>query len=132
MKKKIQKQSVYDREQMIRLDQPMQFMLLCKLLQVPPMKILDDFMINVGGDSFKRSTDDQCRVKAVDYFLQCGYGKDYYNDQDIRKMFDELHAIGSLWPETDEEKIIDMHAKWREKYYQYWFKKYWRKIRRKM
>lgn len=125
-----QKQTVYDRVQMVRLDLPLQFMMLCQLLQVPPMKILDQFMIDVGGDSHRKSADPECRVKAVEYFVQCGYGKDY-SEQEIRKMLDELHAVGSLWPETDEEKMIDMHAAWREKYYQYWFEKWHGKIRRK-
>ncbi|MBS1598418.1 MAG: hypothetical protein JST75_09330 [Bacteroidetes bacterium] len=125
-------QTMYDRVQQVRLDQPIQFMLICKLLQTEPMKILHDFMVNSSGDSWRRSDDDEQRSKAVEYFIQCGYGQHYYSEQDIRRMFEELHAIGSLWPETDEESVIDMHAKWREKYYQYWFNKWNGKIRRKM
>ena len=132
MKNKKQKLSVYDRVQQVRLDQPMQFMFLCKLLKTPPMKILHDFMVNISGDSWNRSNDDECRVKAVEYFIECKYGHDHYTEADIRKMLGELHAIGLLWPETDKEKMIDMHAKWRDKYYKYWFKKWFGKIRRKM
>jgi len=129
--KKEQKQSVYDRTRQVTLDQPVQFMLLCKLFQVPPMKMLDDFMTNTGGDSFKRSPDEACRTRAVDYFIRCGYGQDHYTEADIRQMFTELHAIGSLWPETAKEKLIDRHAKWRKMYHRHWFKKWYKKPRRK-
>ncbi len=128
---KQKKQTVYSRIQQVRLDQPLQFMLLCKLVQVPPMKMLDDFMTSVGGDSFKRSPDEQCREKAIEYFIRCGYGQEHYTEQEIRQIFYELHAIGSLWPDTTKEKLMDRHAKWRKMYHKYWFKKWYKKLRRK-
>jgi hypothetical protein len=123
----------YSRDQQVRIDQPYQFMLLCKLVGVPPMKMLNDFMTNIGGDSFNRTKNGECRSKAADYFIQCGYGQDFYSEPDIRQMLRELDTMGGLWPEGDKWKIIKRHAKWRD-YYQdnYWFKKWYRKPRRKL
>jgi len=96
------------------------------------MKILDDFMINLSGDSFKRSGDELRRTKAVDYFIQCGYGQEFYTEQDLRQLLKELDAIGSLWPGNAEMKLIDLHANWRNTYQDYWFNKWFRKPRRKL
>jgi hypothetical protein len=123
----------YDRNQEVRLDQPYQFMLLCKLVGVPPMRMINDFMTNLGGDSSNRAKNEGCRSTAVEYFIQCGYGQDYYSQPDIRQILRELDTMGGLWPVGDKWKIIKRHAKWRD-YYQdnYWFKKWYRKTRRKL
>jgi hypothetical protein len=124
--------SAYKRIQEVKFVQPYQFMLLCKLMQVPPMQILHDFMTNVSGDNFNRAGEEGCRSKAVEYFIQCGYGQDFYTEQDIRQIVRELDAMGSLWPETGKTKIIQLHAKWSDKYQDdYWFKKWRNKLRRK-
>ena len=121
----------YSRTQEVRLDQPYQFLLLCKLVGTPPVRILDDFMINLSGDSFKRATDEHRRNKAVEYFIQCGYGQEFYTEQEIRQLLKELDTIGSLWPDGAKMKLIDRHAKWRNQYQHYWFNKWYRKLRRK-
>jgi len=121
----------YRRTQEMRFTIPVQFLRLCKLMDVPPVDVLHEFMVNTGCESFNRKPDDAIREKAIDYFIQCGYGQDFYTEADIRKMFKELDAIGMLWPSNAKMKLIDRHAKWRNRYYKYWFRKWHNKIRRK-
>jgi hypothetical protein len=109
----------------------MQFLLLCKLVQVPPEKMLRDFMTNVGCDSWNRSSNEAQRTTATAYFMECGYGQDFYTPEDLRQIIWELDAIGGLWPQGAKMELIDLQAKWRDKYQEYWFKKWYRKIRRK-
>ena len=103
---------------------PMQFELLCKALNLPIEKILYDFMNCLCGEGFKSSSDNQLRTKAVEYFIQCGYGSNSYTEQQIRQMLKELDAISMLWPENAADSIILMHANWRNKYYDYWTSKW--------
>lgn len=110
---------------------PVQFLLLCKLVQVPPEDMLHDFMTNLGHDSWNRSSNEARRTTATAYFMQCGYGQDFYTPEDLQQIFRELDAIGSLWPERAKMKLIDLHAKWRNKYYKYWFRKWYFRVRRK-
>ena len=42
----------------------------------------------------------------------------------------EMDAIGLLFPKDAKDKMIDLHSKWRDKYYNYWFKKWFRKPRK--
>ena len=125
------KSDPYSRDQDIRLDLPYQFMLLCKLVQVPPERMLRDFMTNVGRDSWDRSSNEAQRTTALAYFMECGYGQDFYTPEDLRQIFWDLDAIGGLWPRGAEMKMIDLQAKWRDKYHKYWFKKWYRKVRRR-
>ena len=68
---------------------------------------------------------------AINYLIQCGYGQDYYSEEDIRQMLHELSSVSALWPAGSNSKMIDHHALWRERYYKYWFRKWHQKIRRK-
>lgn len=110
---------------------PYSFLLIAKLVNEKPDDIVTDFMDNLSCGSWKREGRDKAKEKLVDYFIEHGYGQDYYKAEDIRTMFKELEAIGMLWPEDAKPKLTDRHAKWRNKYYNYWFKKWYRKLRRK-
>ena len=121
----------YSRVQEVRLMQPYQFLLLCKLVETPPMKMIKEFMTHVSGDGSERAQDEGCRTKAIDYFIQCGYGQGFYTESELRQLLKDLDAIGSLWPDDASMKLIERHAKWRDKYHDYWFKKWYRKTRRK-
>lgn len=110
---------------------PYSFLLIAKLVNEKPCNIVTDFMDNLSCGSWKREGRDKAKEKLVDYFIEHGYGQDYYTADDIRTMFKELNAIGMLWPDNGKPKWIDQHAKWRNKYYNYWFKKWYRKLRRK-
>jgi hypothetical protein len=121
----------YRRFQDIMMNFPWQFLFVCKLSEVTPYEMLNQFMNDLGQDSGKRSDNDMVRGAAIEYFIQRGYGQNFYSEQDIRKMFKELDAIGSLWPKDGDMKVVDMHADWRDKYQDYWFKKWYYRIRKK-
>ena len=121
----------YQRDQEI-LILPWQFLYLCKLTEVTPHEVLDRFMNDLGQESWKRRENAGVRQALVEYFTLCGYGQKWYTEPEIRQVFRELDAMGSLWPQDAKMKLIDLHAKWRNKYQQYWFKKWYRKPRRKL
>ena len=125
------KDGTYERMQELQFHFPYQFLMLCKLVQVPPKTILSHFMQDVGRDSWQRHKNDEIRILTADYMLLRGYGQDYYTKDDLRQMLEELNAIGSLWPESASMKLIEQHSRWRDKYYKYWFKKWFYKVRRK-
>ena len=108
---------------------PWQFYLLCKLTKKKPQDILYDFMCNAGMEGYGKG--ELQRAKAMEYFISCGYGQDYYTEEDIRKILKEMESISTLFPTNGEMKLIDLHAKWRNKYYKYWFRKWFMKIRRR-
>ncbi len=122
----------YDRQAEYKFYLPYQFLLVCKLMNVPPETVLINFMDTIDCGSWKREGGEIQRQLLIEYFIACGYGKEYYTEQDIRKSFEELDAIGKLWPKDAKMKLIDLHAKWRDKYHTYWFKKWFSKSRRKI
>lgn len=121
----------YERDPDMHFILPWQFLYLCKLTGVTPATVLDQFMNDLSCDSWKRSKNENIRIHAIEYFIQSGYGQDYYSEQDIRQMFREMDAVGSLWPQTNKIKVIEWHAKWRNKYQHFWFKKWYNKLRPK-
>ena len=121
----------YARDQTLRLILPWQFLFMCKLSDVTPDTVINQFMNDLGHENWKRRENDAVRQTLVDYFVMSGYGQKWYTEQEIRQMFKELDAIGSLWPENSGIKTIRRHAKWRNRYHDYWFKKWYRKLRRK-
>lgn len=72
------------------------FLLIAKLVNVPPDDIVTDFMDNLSCGSWKRKGRDKAKEKLVDYFIEHGYGQEYYTAEDIRTMFKELDVIGCL------------------------------------
>ena len=108
---------------------PWQFLLLCKLTNTKPEKILHDFMCNVGMEGY--GLGEVQRAKAMEYFISCGYGQDFYTVEDIRKIGKEMESISTLFPSNGKMKLIDLHSKWRKRYYKYWLKKWFMKIRRR-
>jgi len=123
----------YARPAAFRFYIPYQLLLLCKLTNITPETLLHDFMDTIDCGSWKREeTTEKARQLLIDYFIERGYGKDFYTEQDIRKLFEELNAIGMLWPRDAKMKFIELHSKWRNKYHTYWFKKWFKKLRRKL
>jgi hypothetical protein len=119
----------YARCQEFRFHLPYPFLLLCKLWNKTPDDLLCDFMDNISCASWKREGRDTAKKFLHNYVLEMGYGQQYYPTEDIAKMFGELDNIGSLWPENAKMKMIEAHAKWRDEYYDWWFKA-WHKKRR--
>ena len=111
---------------------PYQFLLLCKLMNVTPQDVVLRFMDTLDCGSWKREEiSEKARQLIIDYFIECGYGKDFYTEEDRRKIFEEMNAVGIVFPRDGKTKLIDLHSKWRDKYQNYWFKKWFRKIRRR-
>ena len=110
---------------------PYQFLLLCKLTDVAPERILNAFMDNLGCGTWEREGRDKAKGHLIDYFLEMGYGQQYYTTEDLKQMFREMDAIGMLWPKEGSMDLVELQAKWRAEYYKYWFKKWWGKVRRK-
>jgi hypothetical protein len=111
---------------------PYQLLLLCKLTSITPEKLLLDFMDALDHGSWKREeVSEKARQLLTDYFIERGYGKDFYSEEERTTMFKEMDSVGMLWPGDAKMKFIDLHTKWRDKYQNYRFKKWFRKIRRK-
>ena len=119
----------YARTQEFRFVLPYQFLLLCKLINIPPRQLLLDFMDNLSCGSWKREGRDKAKEKLIEYFLEHRYGQDYYTPEDLRTLFRDMDAVGLLFP-TNDSDMINAYAKWREKHHRYWFQKWFGKYRR--
>lgn len=114
-----------------RFHLPYGFLLLCKLWDTTPHQIITDFVENLAHGSYKPEVTELAKPHLQQYIIEMGYGQQrYYNIEDIKTMFKELDAIGMLWPQNAKMKFIEMHARWRDKYYNWWFKKWYKKPRR--
>jgi hypothetical protein len=106
---------------------PYQFLLLCKLMDLTPRQALTDFMENLAHGSWKREGRDTVRERLKEYFIGHGYGIHLYSPDDISTIFEELNAIGMLFPKNADAALLDMHSAWRTKYYTFWFQKWYRR-----
>lgn len=113
----------YSRTQEFRFTLPYQFLLLCKLIDTPPRQLLLDFMDNLSCGSWKREGREKAKEKLIEYFLEHGYGQHYYSAEDLRTIFREMDAVGLLFP-SDDSKMIETYASWRERHHRYWFQKW--------
>src|SRR3954471_21737915 len=71
---------------------PYQFLLLCRLMDITPEQVLNDFMDNLSCGSWKREGRDNAKAKLIEYFIELGYGQQQYAVEDIRSMFKEMDA----------------------------------------
>ncbi|HVY73550.1 MAG TPA: hypothetical protein VG890_01905 [Puia sp.] len=122
----------YDRRAEFHFILPNPFLLLCRLMDITPERVVQDFTDNLACGSWKREGRDKAKEHLVDYFIAHGYGQHHYSEDDIREMFKEMDALGSLFPRNGKSKLIDLYANWRDKHEAYWFKKWFRKPRRKL
>jgi hypothetical protein len=122
----------YERHAEYRFILPYQFLLLCRLMDVPPQQVLTDFMDNLSCGSWKRAGRDQAKEHLINYFIAHGYGQHHYTEADIREIFKEMDAVGLLFPHNGSGKMVDLYSNWRDKHQTYWFKKWFRKPRRKL
>ncbi len=122
----------YDRYANFNFILPQQFLLLCKLMDITPREVVLDFMDNLACRSWKREGRDRAKEHLVNYFIAHGYGQHHYSEDDIRKIFAEMDALGSLFPKDGKGKILDLYTDWREKHHAYWFKNWFKKPRRKL
>jgi hypothetical protein len=121
----------FAKTQEFRFHLPYAFLLLCKLWNTTPDDFLTDFMQNISCGSVKREGRDNAKTHLKNYVFEMNYGLQQYTKENIQQMFHELECIGSLWPENAKMKMIEVHARWRDKYYNWWFKKWYKKYHRK-
>jgi hypothetical protein len=112
----------YAHQQEISFIIPIQFLLICRLLKVEPRKVLYQFMCNLAHEAYSNGTEQ--KIVAKEYFLSCGYGLELYTDGEIEQIFDELDNIAALWSNGGPVKLLNLHRKWRNRYYKYWYKKW--------
>ena len=119
------------KSQHLKLMIPCNLRMLCALLEVKPERLLTDFMWTVSY-SYGDATDEQ-RAAAVDYFMKCGYGQNLYKREEIELMFQELKAQKLLVINDENAKNDhrERHYRWSHMYVQYWFRKWFYKVRRK-
>lgn len=122
----------YARDANFTLFLPYPFLLLCRLVDKTPQEIIRDFTDNLSCSSWKREGRDQAKEHLINYFIAHGYGQHHYVEEDIRQMFKEMDALGSLFPSDGNMKLIDLYSNWRKKHQTYWFKKWFHKPRRKL
>jgi hypothetical protein len=120
----------FARQQQFDFMLPMQFLLICRLLQVNPRKVLYQFMVDLAHESY--ATGSEQKIAAKDYFMSCGYGLELYTDGEIEQLFDELDNIAALWPKNGPPKLVNLHARWRKRYYKYWYQKWYGRFRTKV
>jgi hypothetical protein len=107
---KKQRKKDYTHYREIDLRIPLQFLVLCRALDVPAEQVLFNFMANVGQELYAQGSEQ--KTKAIEYFLSCGYGQDKYPEQEIREAFTELSALAGSKPEGCTIKFMDMNAQW--------------------
>lgn len=110
---------------------PYSFLLLCKLVGRTPENILIDFMENLGCGSRACEGRETAKKYLQEYFIAQGYGQHLYSEEELRRIFQEMDAVGLLFPKDGNTKMIDAYTHWRKKHYRYWFKKWLRKPQRK-
>lgn len=101
-------------------------------MDITPENVVCDFMDNLSCGSWKREGRDEAKEHLINYFISHGYGQHHYSEADIREIFKEMDALGLLFPKNGKRKMVDIYAKWRDKYHTHWFKKWFRKPRRKL
>lgn len=111
---------------------PDQFLMLCRLTDIPPRDMLIDFMDNLACASWKSKDRDLAKEHLINYFITHGYGQRHYTETELRTMFKEMNAMGMLFPRHGKTKMIDLYAKWRDKQHRYWFKQWFHKPGRKL
>ncbi|WP_152269070.1 hypothetical protein [Agriterribacter humi] len=121
----------YERHTEFNLTLPYPFLLLCRLMDITPEQMVRDFMDNLSCGSWNRQGRDKAKEHLINYFIEHGYGQHYYKEDDVREIFKEMDAIGLLFPNNGNSKMVDLYAKWRDKHQTYWFKQWFRKPRRK-
>lgn len=120
----------YDRHTKFNFILPYQFLLLCRLMDTTPERVILDFTDNLSCGSWKRAGRDKAKEHLINYFIAHGYGQHQYSEDDVREMFKEMDALGLLFPKGGKRKLVDLYADWRDEHSIYWFKKWSGKFRR--
>lgn len=119
---------IYRRNAVYQLCLPCPFLLLCRLTEQNPETILLDFMDNLSCAAWNRSGRDEAKQQLISYFISHSYGQHHYTREELLLMFKEMDALGLLFPKHGKSKTIDAYARFRDRYYNHWFKKPRRKL----
>lgn len=111
---------------------PYQALLLCRLMDIPPLQIIKDFLNNLSCACYSSNGGDEAKAKLIDYFIAHGYGQQYYSEPEIKKVFKEMEALKMLFPDNGSSELVDSYASWREQHYDYWFEKWFYHSRRSL
>lgn len=116
----------------INLTTPPNFRMLCALLGVKPAQVLNDFITAVSS-SYKKDFPIEQGKAAVQYFLECHYGKLYFDKEDIAVMLQELEALRLIEETMDRSVSSEMNLYFCFKHMQaqQWFKRWFNKSKRK-
>ena len=114
----------YQPTQTLTFEFPLQFLMICKLANVSPQQLLSDFIDNLSNGSWKREGRGKARQQLAEYFIEHGYGKDSYSQEELREMFAELDAMASLFPKNGNAAQLDAYSAWRSSHQDYWFNKW--------
>ena len=121
----------YNRKLKLDTILPYQLLLICKLWELAPEDLITDFLDNFSHSSWKREGRENAKEKLVEYSLACGYGKSFYTEDDIHRIFQELDAIGMLFPADGGNDLLDKYVAFRDAYQDHWFSEWYYKTRRK-
>jgi hypothetical protein len=109
---------------------PLQFLELCKMLEVTPVKVINDLVWNIASRvTFK---DAIFKQQATEYFISQGYGGQYYTTDEIRQMIAELGVVVGLRPSNNTKpgKRLNEYSNMRDTFIKVWVNK-WKGSRRK-
>ena len=115
----------FQRTQTFKFELPLQFFMICKLVDIPPQEMLTDFMENLAFGSWKREGREKARQLILEYFIAHGYGNEHFSADQIKNLFSELDAIALLFPKDGDPGLIDTYSEWRDSHRQYWFDKWY-------
>jgi hypothetical protein len=116
----------FQRTQTFRLEMPLQFLMLCKLVNTTPQQLITDFMENMAFGSWRREGREHARQHLATYFIEHGYGHEQYSADELKLMFAELDAMAMLFPKNGETDTLEAYSTWREKQQEYWFNRWLR------
>jgi hypothetical protein len=107
---------------------PIQFLELCKMLEVTPVKVINDLVWNIASRvTFK---DAIVKQQATEYFVNQGYGRQYYTPDEIRQMLTELGIVVGLRPDVQPGLQLNEYSNMRDTFIKVWVNK-WNDFRRK-
>jgi len=112
---------------------PYGVLMLCKCWNCTPNELLTGFLDNLNGGAWKRAGREEAKQHLHNYIIAMHYGQGFYRREEIRTQLTELDALGAQWPGHGDsnKKMINHYCRWRDKYKNYWFKKWFRKNNRK-
>lgn len=112
----------YNRQASFNITLPYDFLLLCKIFNLPPAAVVSDFVKNLSY--FTRNNQSAEKLKLKAYFIDYVTPHANCGSDVIRNLFQELEVIAAMHPDTEDDSLMDLYEKWRDAYLVYWFDKW--------